>query len=72
MKPLSEFCCVNPNCQEHGKRDAKNLRVHQMYGKSDTIRLLECKVCGLKFSEITQLCQDVVFPKTRSSRYSII
>jgi transposase-like protein len=22
-----------------------------MYGKSDTIRLLECKVCGLKFSE---------------------
>jgi transposase-like protein len=51
MKPLSEFCCINPNCPEHGNRDGKNLRVHQMYGKSDTIRLLECKVCGLKFSE---------------------
>jgi hypothetical protein len=51
MKPLSEFCCINQNCSEHGKRDANNLRVHQTYGKSDTIRLLECKVCGIKFSE---------------------
>ena len=25
--------------------------VHQKYGKSDTIRLIECKVCGHKFSE---------------------
>ena len=51
MKPLSEFCCINTDCSEYGKRDGKNLRVHQTYGKSDTIRLLECKVCGRKFSE---------------------
>ena len=51
MKPLSEFCCINSDCSEHGKRGGENLRVHQTYGKSDTIRLLECKVCGRKFSE---------------------
>ena len=44
MKQLSEFCCINPDCQEYGKRCGTNLRVHQTYGKSDTIRLLECKV----------------------------
>lgn len=51
MKPLSEFCCIDTGCSEHGKRGGKNLRVHQTYGKSDTIRLLECKVCGRRFSE---------------------
>jgi hypothetical protein len=51
MKPLSEFCCINQDCSEHGERGGENLRVHQTYGKSDTIRLLECKVCGRKFSE---------------------
>ena len=51
MKPLSEFCCINTECSEHGERGGNNLRVHQTYGKSDTIRLLECKVCGHKFSE---------------------
>ena len=51
MKPLSEFCCINTECSKHGKRGGENLRVHQTYGKSDTIRLLECKVCGHKFSE---------------------
>ncbi len=51
MKPLSEFCCINIECSEHGKRGGENIRVHQTYGKSDTIRLLECKVCGHKFSE---------------------
>jgi transposase-like protein len=51
MKQLSEFCCINTNCPEYGKRGGTNLRVHQTYGKSDTIRLLECKVCGHRFSE---------------------
>lgn len=51
MKPLSEFCCINQECLEHGKRGGINLRVHQTYGKSDSIRLLECKVCGIMFSE---------------------
>jgi len=51
MKPLSEFCCINTDCSEHGERGGENLRVHQTYGKSDTIRLLERKICGRKFSE---------------------
>ena len=51
MKPLSEFCCINPNCSEYGKRNNIDLRVHQTYGKSGPIRLLECKVCGTMFSE---------------------
>ena len=51
MKPLSEFCCINSECSEHGKRGGENLRVHQTYGKSDTIRLIECKVCSHRFSE---------------------
>ena len=66
MKPLSEFCCINQECSEYGKRGGINLRVHQTYGKSDPIRLLECKVCGIMFSEIIQHCLDAVFPKTRS------
>jgi hypothetical protein len=51
MKPLREFCCINIECPEHGKHGGENIRVHQTYGKSDTIRLLECKICGHKFSE---------------------
>ncbi len=51
MKALREFYCIDPDCSEHGKRGGENLRVHQTYGKSDIIRLLECKVCGRKFSE---------------------
>jgi len=73
MKPLSEFCCINIECSEHGKRGGENIRVHQTYGNSDTIRLLECKVCGHKFSERAHtVYQEVVFPETRSSPYSII
>ena len=51
MKPLSEFCCINQECPEHGKRGSINPIVHQIYGKSDPIRLLECKECGVMFSE---------------------
>ncbi|MCZ6681108.1 MAG: hypothetical protein O7E52_28135, partial [Candidatus Poribacteria bacterium] len=38
-------------CRKHGERGRNNLRIHQTFGKSDTIRLLECKVCGARFSE---------------------
>jgi hypothetical protein len=77
MKPLSEFCCINAECSEHGKRCGKNLRVHQRYGKSDTIRLLECKVCRcvviVSQKEPTQSCQEVVpaYVGRRSSPYFI-
>ena len=39
MKPLSELCCINPDCSEHGQRGGENLRVRHIYGKSDTVRL---------------------------------
>ena len=51
IKPLNEFCCINADCAEHGKRGRNNLRIHQTFGKSDTLRLLECFVCGKRFSE---------------------
>ena len=51
MKPLNEFCCINQECPEHGKRGVINPIVHQTNGESDPIRLLECKVCGIMFSE---------------------
>jgi len=51
IKPLSEFWCINPECQAYGKRETNTLGIHQTFGKSDTIRLLECKVCGTRFSE---------------------
>ncbi|MEK7399682.1 MAG: helix-turn-helix domain-containing protein, partial [Candidatus Poribacteria bacterium] len=43
-------CCINQECPEHGKRGSIDLVVHQTY-RSDPIRLLECKVCGIMFSE---------------------
>ena len=51
IKPLNEFCCVNRDCKLYGKRGKENLGVHQTFGKSDTIGLLECNVCGTRFSE---------------------
>lgn len=51
MKPLSEFSCINPVCLSYGKKGLSNLKVQQTYGKHEPIRLLECKVCGLRFSE---------------------
>ena len=50
-RPLSDFCCLNEECTEYGKRDAGNLRVDQYYGKNKNIRLLICKVCKKPFSE---------------------
>ena len=51
MKPLSEFSCLNSACPEYGKRGHGNLRIHQRYGKHDSIRLLWCRSCGTRFSE---------------------
>ncbi len=51
IKPLDEFCCIQPDCKVYGQRGKGNLSVHQTYGKVDTIRLLECRACGTRFSE---------------------
>jgi LacI family transcriptional regulator len=50
MDDLSRFCCLNPDCRLHGKRNADNLYVRGRYGKSNT-RLLCCKTCEQRFSE---------------------
>ena len=51
MDPISEFSCIPPACPEYGKRGHGNLRVHQRYGKHDSIRFLRCRTCGTRVSE---------------------
>ncbi len=40
----------------------------QTYGKSDTIRLLECKVCGRKFSERAHTALSGSRPRVRGEK----
>ena len=47
---LACFCCQNPACPDHGKRDAGNLRVCFRYGPQRR-RLLACRTCRARFSE---------------------
>ncbi len=51
MDDLSSFCCLNPDCPLHGRRDAGNLSVRDRYGKQRHIRLLHCDACDTRFSE---------------------
>lgn len=51
MDDLSRFCCQNPQCPDHGKRDAGNLTVCGRYGKEKRTRLLYCRTCKARFSE---------------------
>lgn len=48
---LSRFCCQNPGCPDHGKRDLGRLTVCSRYGKHQHIRLLYCRTCRYRFSE---------------------
>jgi transposase-like protein len=50
MDDLSRFCCLNPDCPDHGKRDHGNLTVPARYGPSNT-RVLRCSTCKTRFSE---------------------
>jgi transposase-like protein len=47
---LSTFCCLNPDCPDHGKRGHGNLTVCMRYGKHQR-RLLYCRSCKARFSE---------------------
>jgi LacI family transcriptional regulator len=47
---LSRFCCQNPDCPHHGRRDAGNLSVCGHFGTAHH-RLLYCKTCRARFSE---------------------
>ena len=51
MDDLSQFCCLNSNCPEYGKRGAGNLRVPHRYGPGKARRMLRCRTCKDRFSE---------------------
>ena len=51
MDDLAKFCCLNPACTEHGKRDAGNLSVCDHYGPNKQRRMLYCSGCKARFSE---------------------
>jgi transposase-like protein len=48
---LARFCCQNPDCPDHGKRDLGNLRVCFHYGPGKRRRMLACRTCQTRFSE---------------------
>ena len=50
MDDLSRFCCLNPECPDHGKRNHGNLTVPARYGPNTT-RVLRCSTCKTRFSE---------------------
>jgi transposase-like protein len=50
MDDLSRFCCLNPDCPDHGKRGHGNLTVPMRYG-TNRCRLLRCSTCKARFSE---------------------
>jgi LacI family transcriptional regulator len=51
MDDLTRFCCLNPDCPDHGKRGRGNLTVPMRYGPNKTRRLLRCSTCKARFSE---------------------
>jgi transposase-like protein len=51
MDDLTKFCCQNPACADHGKRDAGNLSVCDHYGPNKQRRMLYCSSCKARFSE---------------------
>ena len=50
MDDLSRFCCLNPDCPDHGKRDAGDLTVTGRYGPDKSRRMLRCRTCKARFS----------------------
>ena len=50
MDDVSQFCCQNAQCPDHGKRDAGNLSVCDRYGVQRR-RVLYCRRCKARCSE---------------------
>ena len=51
QEDLSRFCCLNPGCPDHGRRNAGNLTVTSRYGPDKQRRMLRCRTCKARFSE---------------------
>ena len=47
---LARFCCLNPDCDAHGRRGGDNILVIDHFGKARH-RLLYCRACEARFSE---------------------
>jgi LacI family transcriptional regulator len=56
MDDLSNFCCQNESCPNHGQRGPGNLTVCGYYGKDKDRRLLYCRTCKARFSERKGTC----------------
>ena len=52
MDDLARFCCHNQECHDYGQRGADNLTVCMRYGKHQHVRLLYCRSCTARFSEL--------------------
>jgi len=51
MDDLNPFCCLNPECRDHGKRSHGNLTVPMQYGPNKSRHMLRCSTCKTRFSE---------------------
>jgi IS1 family transposase len=51
MDDLAQFCCLNSQCPDFGRRDAGNLTLTGRLGKAKQYRLLYCRSCRVRFSE---------------------
>jgi transposase-like protein len=51
MDDLARFCCLNPDCPDHGIRGGTNLAVYAHSGAQRQYRLLRCRTCKTRFSE---------------------
>jgi hypothetical protein len=47
---LSEFCCLNKDCPDYGKKGKGNIKLKERYGPKNRA-LLRCNTCTHCFSE---------------------
>jgi hypothetical protein len=52
MHSISNLSCQNKKCRDFGKRKANNLYVCGWLGINNQIRILYCRTCKSRFSEI--------------------
>ena len=69
MDDLARFCCLNPGCNDHGRRGGNNLRVHSRYVSDKRYRILECRTCGHRApaSARARPCSARTCPRRRPS-----
>jgi len=48
---LKTFCCLDPKCQDYGRRGQGNLRVAFRNGPNKQRRVLACCTCQSRFSQ---------------------